>query len=101
MTDRASRPSSASSSESREPVDCVTALRQLWDYLDGELTDERLETIRRHIDICSRCFPNYDFEKTFLEAIAATRPECRAPERLRDRIEAALKHAGFGGRCPR
>ena len=99
MSDRAN--SSSSASESSPPVDCVTALRQLWDFLDEELTPERLEAIRRHIDICSRCFPSYDFEKTFLEAIAATRPECRAPERLKDRVEAALRDAGFGGRCPR
>ena len=99
MTDRASP--SSDSSECSQPVNCVTALRQLWDYLDGELTSERLEAIRKHIEICSRCFPSYDFEKMFLEAISATRPECRAPERLRDKIEAALREAGFGGRCPR
>lgn len=101
MTDRSSSGSSSQPSGSRPPVDCMTALRELWDFLDGELTAERLEAIRHHVRICSRCFPSYELEKTFLEAIAATRPECRAPERLRDRVEAALREAGFGGRCPR
>ena len=84
-----------------QPVDCKAALQQLWDFLDGELTPDRIEAIRHHIEICSRCFPHYDFEKAFLEALASTKPECRAPERLRAKLEAALKNAGFGGRCPR
>ncbi|HUF26507.1 MAG TPA: zf-HC2 domain-containing protein [Gemmatimonadaceae bacterium] len=82
-------------------VDCVSALKELWDFLDGELTPDRLEAIRQHIDICSSCFPHYDFEKTFLEAIAATRPGCSAPDRLKARVEAALREAGYSGRCAR
>ena len=81
------------------PVDCLTALRELWDFLDGELTPERIEAIRGHIRICARCFPHYEFEKTFLEAIAATKPDCSAPDRLKSRVAAALKDAGYGGRC--
>ena len=84
-----------------QPIDCGSALRQLWDFLDGELTPDRIDAIRRHIEICSRCFPHYDFEKAFLEALATTRPDCRAPESLRCKVEAALKEVGFGGRCPR
>ena len=84
-----------------QPIDCGSALRELWDFLDGEMTPERIEAMRRHVERCSRCFPHYDFEKAFLDALSTTRPDCRAPESLRCKLEAALKEAGFGGRCPR
>ena len=31
--------------EHASPIDCLTAVRQLWDYLDEELTAERMQVI--------------------------------------------------------
>ena len=80
-------------------IDCTTAMRQLWDYLDTELTPERMEAVRRHIASCSECLPHHDFERTFLNALAATRePERNAPPTLKARILGALKAAGYSPR---
>ena len=38
-------------------LDCDSVMRQLWDYLDGELTEDRMEAIRAHLAMCSRCMP--------------------------------------------
>ena len=79
-------------------LDCQAAMRQLWDYLDGELSEERMEAMRAHLAVCARCYPHYDFERAFLEALAATRREHVAPGALRERVMAALREAGFAAR---
>jgi len=79
-------------------LDCQAAMRQLWDYLDGELSEERMEAMRGHLALCARCYPHYDFERAFLEAVAATRREHAAPGALRERVMAALREAGFAPR---
>ncbi|MFL5578186.1 MAG: zf-HC2 domain-containing protein [Gemmatimonadaceae bacterium] len=76
-------------------VDCLGAVRQLWDCLDGELTEERLRVVRAHLERCARCHPHFDFERRFLDALAATRPDCCAPAELRERVVSALRAAGF------
>lgn len=76
--------------------DCQQAMQQLWDYLDEELTEERMVAIRQHLTICQGCYPHYDFERTFLEAIASTRSLCRPPAELRQRVLNCLEGAGWG-----
>lgn len=77
------------------PLDCGMVLRQLWDYLDGELDAERERAVHEHLELCARCYPHYDFEKAFLQAIAASRDTVSAPAALRARVEHALRAEGF------
>jgi anti-sigma factor RsiW len=60
-------------------IDCLTAVRQLWDFLDDELTDERMAMVRQHLAQCRRCLPHHDFAKLFLQAVRATREEHLMP----------------------
>lgn len=76
-------------------LDCESVMRQLWDYLDGELTVDRKSVIRSHLDLCKRCHPQYEFEHAFLDAIAASTPSHPDPDRLRRALLAALEHEGF------
>jgi len=76
-------------------LDCDAVMRQLWDYLDAELTPERMEQIGAHLAICQRCFPQYQFERSFLDVLAAARADHPAIEQLRDRVMAALKEEGL------
>lgn len=75
--------------------DCERAMRQLWDYLDEELTDERMSDVREHLMSCSRCLPHHDFERAFLQALASTRGDHVMPPELRGRVLGALRQAGF------
>jgi len=78
--------------------ECADVLRQLWDFLDEELTPERMVSVRAHLDRCAGCYPEYDFERIFLDAVAATgRQRCASAE-LRERILEQLRFAGFTGR---
>ena len=76
-------------------MDCEENIRQLWDYLDGELTELRMSEIRSHLKSCRGCFPHFDFEKVFLEAIAKSRVEHTTPEDLRRKVMAKLRTAGM------
>ena len=76
-------------------LDCESVMRQLWDYVDAELTPTRMEEIRMHIEMCKRCYPQYQFERSFLDAIAARRRTHSDPERLRTELLAALQSKGL------
>lgn len=82
-------------SDMRPMLDCDAVMRQLWDYLDGELTPERTEALREHLALCGRCFPQYEFERAFLETVGRTRRKHRDHAALRARVMAALRVDGF------
>ena len=77
-------------------LDCDSVMRQLWDYLDDELTDDRMEAIRAHLAVCSRCMPQLEFEQSFLKAIAQARREHSDPESLAQKVRLSLRAQGFG-----
>ncbi len=66
-------------------VDCNEAVRQLYDYLDGELTDDRRHEIAEHLDYCSPCSGAAEFEAELRHVIA---------DRCRDRVPDSLLPAG-------
>lgn len=77
-------------------IDCRTAVQQLWDYLDEELTPERMDAVRQHLERCGRCLPHHDYARVFLAALAAAREgEARAPDTLRLRVMESLRAAGL------
>lgn len=78
-----------------EMLDCDAVMRQLWDYLDGELTPVREEAVRAHLAMCKRCQPQKDFEKSFLRALSASRTEHARPDAIKARVLAALRAEGF------
>jgi hypothetical protein len=54
-----------------------------------------MRLVRAHLERCAGCYPHFDFERKFLDALAATRPDCVAPDDLRERVVRALRAAGF------
>ena len=74
--------------------DCNDALHQLYDFLDGELTDAKRAAIRHHLDSCQPCAEPYDFEAELRHVI---RRKCHeeVPEALVDKVKAALDSAAF------
>jgi mycothiol system anti-sigma-R factor len=74
---------------------CRDALHRLYDYLDGELTDERRRLIRDHLDECSPCLEVFDFEAE-LRNVVATKCREQVPDSLKQRIADALQHPQRG-----
>ncbi len=70
--------------------DCDEALSQLYEFLDGELTDERRVTIQAHLHDCGPCLEAAEFEQ-HLQQVLADRCRDTVPESLRQRIAAAIE----------
>lgn len=78
-------------------LDCDAVMRQLWDYLDQELTPDRMDQIGAHLAVCKRCYPQHQFERSFLDALASARKDHPALDQLRVRVLAALRAEGLAG----
>jgi mycothiol system anti-sigma-R factor len=78
-----------------EPGDCADSLKELYTFLDGELTVERRTTIRQHLDGCQDCYEAFDFEAELRMVVSA---KCReeVPDDLRSRVAEALKKLSQG-----
>jgi mycothiol system anti-sigma-R factor len=72
-------------------LDCTETVHRLYHFLDGELTTDRREEIRRHLDECSPCLDAFDFEAE-LRKLISDRCRDRVPDYLRERIAKAIEH---------
>ena len=52
-----------------EELSCEEAALRVFEYLDGELAPEDNEKVRRHVEMCRRCYPYFNFERAFLEYV--------------------------------
>ena len=70
-------------------MDCEETIRQVYLYLDGEVTTFRRWQITRHLHRCPPCQNGFDFELE-LRQVVARRCHDEVPTDLRQRIEDAL-----------
>lgn len=73
--------------------DCSEALNQLYEFLDGELTEERRVVIHEHLEDCSPCLEAFEFEAE-LRQVVARRCHDEVPDALKARIAESLRALG-------
>ena len=74
------------------PISCQEALERLYEYLDGELTPESAQEVRRHIEICDACYPEVRFTTEFRDAVhRAAQGQPVSPDSLRQRVAELLE----------
>jgi mycothiol system anti-sigma-R factor len=71
-------------------VDCQEAVHELYTYLDGELTEQRREEIRIHLDYCGPCGGAAVFEAE-LRRVIANRCKDRVPDSLLRRVADSIE----------
>ncbi|MEN8197182.1 MAG: zf-HC2 domain-containing protein [Pseudomonadota bacterium] len=76
--------------ETVREIDCDEVMRQLFDYLDGEIDETAEHEIHSHIDECRSCFSRVEFEKTLKDKIRAGKDEA-LPDSLQDRVKDLMK----------
>ncbi len=89
-------------SASPRDVECLTAVRRLWDHLDRTLDAPAAEEVERHLATCEACSSHFAFARLVLEALAAAAPALPAPhevDALRGRVLDALENEGFRRRA--
>ena len=77
-------------------LDCRDVMRQLWEFLDGELPPDEHRALSQHLAACARCNPHYRFQFHFLAAVVHAHAEPRpAPSAdFTRRVRVALDAAG-------
>jgi mycothiol system anti-sigma-R factor len=83
--------------DSVSEVDCAEAVRQLYVYLDGELTEERRLEIAVHLDDCGPCADAAGFESE-LRLVISSHCKDRVPDSLIARVAAAIAEEEARGR---
>lgn len=74
-----------------EPIECQEAVRRVYEFLDGELARGMTERIRRHLEVCRRCYPYFNFERIFLEHIRSKGLGARRSEQLERKVLQILR----------
>lgn len=82
-------------SDDVRPIDCKTAMQELWDYLDQELDSQAMAEVRQHLTSCRDCFSHADFDKRFLEALGRVKELHLMPAEVRKLVMAALAKDGL------
>ncbi len=69
---------------------CQESLEKLYDFLDGELPDVTRDQVAEHLEVCRSCYPHFNFERLFLDRLAAVGETPEARPELAERIRALL-----------
>lgn len=72
--------------QSMDMISCHEALSKLWEFLDGELSSEAEAAVKRHLEICDRCYPRYNFQAAYFEFTRQIRERDHAPPSLRKEL---------------
>ncbi len=72
-------------------TDCSEVLAEVFLYLDGEMTTDRRDTIRRHLDECSPCLRKFGIEREVRALVARCCGNEVAPETLRAKVLQTLR----------
>ena len=73
-------------------MDCDDCVKKLYAFLDTELSEEDIKSVRSHLDGCDDCDDNFVFEARFLEQLRDCCTSDVAPAELRQRVILKLRH---------
>lgn len=67
-------------------TDCALVIAEVWTLLDGEVTADRRDRLRHHLEQCPACLRHYGVEERIKALIATKCSGEKAPEELVARI---------------
>lgn len=70
-------------------MNCKQVVRQLCDYLDGDLDPALAEQLQRHLELCEDCHLVVDTTRKTIEIYCNTEP-LPLPPGVRERLQRAL-----------
>ena len=69
---------------------CEEALARLLEFVDGELPPDEEAAVKKHLEICDRCYPRYNFQRAYVEFTRRLGNQEKAAPDLRRRLFVAL-----------
>jgi anti-sigma factor (TIGR02949 family) len=82
--------SGATCSGEPDMISCQEALKVVQEYLDGELDDTSARSVRKHFDVCGRCYPHLNFESAYRDAVCRAMKGETAPPALKAKVSALI-----------
>ena len=70
---------------------CPEVLSLVYDYLDGEIDDERRAEVRAHLEECPPCLQQYSLEQMVKALVHRSCCQDTAPTELRVRVIARIQ----------
>lgn len=70
-------------------ITCAEAVKQLWEYLDGAVAEEKRAAIEEHLSFCRRCCGELEFAEELRGFLARGVAE-EMPDAVRSRLLATL-----------
>jgi mycothiol system anti-sigma-R factor len=70
-------------------ITCAEAVKQLWEYLDGELPEENRAAVEEHLSFCRRCCGEAEFAAELRGFLAREAVE-ELPDHVRTRLLTTL-----------
>lgn len=71
-------------------ISCNDAVRQLWDYLEGDIGEKERHAIEEHLDVCKRCCGEVEFADELRRFLASNATD-DLPAATRDRLTSFLE----------
>ncbi|MFP5352496.1 MAG: anti-sigma factor family protein [Actinomycetota bacterium] len=71
-------------------ISCTDAVKQLWDYLDGAVTEADRHAIQEHLDVCKRCCGEVEFADELRKFLSHQASDDLPPE-AKERLTAFLE----------
>ena len=83
--------------------DCASVLQHVYEYIDHEMADDDLATVKEHLDDCTPCLAEYGLEQAVKSLVHRSCCET-APEELRAKVLSKIRQvqaasAAESGRC--
>jgi anti-sigma factor (TIGR02949 family) len=69
---------------------CEEALKHLLEFLDGELSDSKQESVERHLRTCRGCCSRMEFESRLKERLSTLSSD-DVPSTTRDRVRDLIR----------
>jgi anti-sigma factor RsiW len=64
-------------------------MERLWEFVDDELPADETQAVREHLEVCGRCFPEYNWHRAYARFVHSAATRMHNPL-LRRRVFAAL-----------
>jgi mycothiol system anti-sigma-R factor len=73
-------------------TDCASVLEHVYEYIDQEMADDDLATVKEHLEECTPCLAEYGLEQTVKALVHRCCSET-APEDLRVKVLSKIRQA--------
>ncbi|CAN5830705.1 hypothetical protein BH23GEM9_BH23GEM9_30050 [soil metagenome] len=76
---------------------CDQVMERLWDFIDGELPADEERAVREHLEMCGRCFPQYDWNRAYTRFMRSASARMTNSALRRRVFEALLQESEHNG----